>query len=486
MVIRTKERGKGWLVLSALVVVGIVMFWRGALSDHEPPAESLAPANPLPDAEPTKSALVRGTDTEFERVPLSPSNVASASVQPDETSQERATLVITLAVGKERIHRGWIEIGRDEGGSIVDVRSRTVDPGTGEARFEGLPFGRYVVSDLQQLPRGCSGPLSKYDFPQRPSRLVNADFVRLEIPLAATTRVFGYLRDADGEPLDAPIRFTYLDDQGRKQPAPRLVPVVKGYYQADLGTGLWLAETTSPGGKQGDLEAPPEPKLLRLDLGSATRADFTLERGSGVIEGRVLDENGAAFAGLTCAVARVTSQRIPDSDRVLRFESRVFETESSTDGSFRAKYLAQGRYVILVDARKFNPFARPGENRVGGGDHGTEVDVSNANSVRAEIVLRRSRPVELQVEIEVAPEWRKENGVPTLWPAIRFVSDDTFADGSQVRHTIGATEGRFRQFVEAELRSPRFELELGKTTATYPVAIPAGVDVVPLVLRFPQ
>jgi hypothetical protein len=262
--------------------------------------------------------------------------------------------------------------------------------------------------------------------------------------------------------------------------------VVQGYYQADLRIGLWRAGTTSREGRSGDLETPPAPKLLLLELGTATRADFVLERGNGVIEGRLLDENGAPFAKLACSVVRVMSQEIPDSDRLLRLESRVLETESSIDGSFRADHLAEGRYVIFVDAWSFKPFARPGENRIGPADRRTEVDVSNARPVRAEIVVRRSRSVELQVEIELAPAWRKEHGIPTLWPTVRFVCDDTFADGSQARRTISVTEGRFRQYIEAALQSPRFELELGKTTATYPITIPSGADVVPLVLRFPQ
>src|SRR6185369_15489367 len=172
---------------------------------------------------------------------------------------------------------------------------------------------------------------------------------------------------------------------------------------------------------------------------------------------------------------------MPDTDRFLRVESQVFGMDASADGAFHAQRLAKGLYVLRVEPWTFNPFATPGDNRIGAVDPGTEVDLSSSSPARVQIGVRRSRPVRVSVEIEIASEWRKENAIPTLWPIARVVADDVLDNGLQVRRTGDSGQGRFQLHIEAALRNPRLELELGPAKAVYPITIPAGADVLPLV-----
>ena len=476
------------VLFPVVLAIGLVLLWEGSLSDEAPRSDSGEVRNQEARPEPPKYLLVQGEDTEFERVPSSAlPNADSTRRPPTFATQENGTLIATLSVGSDRLRQGWIEIGRQEGDLFTDIRHSTVDPDSGEARFDALRVGRYVVRDLQQLPDGRMGPrlLTLGGEYVGPSILVKPGIARLDIPLEATARVFGYLRDADGGPLDGPIDFTPIDEEGRATGDSHEVAARQGYYEADLRAGLWRGEPQGRGGRSGELQAPAEPKLVRLDPRTPARADFTLEQGGGTIEGRIVDESGDPFPGLSCAGARILSVRIPDTARPLRIESGCFELESSADGSFRAEGLSEGRYVLRVEPRTFYPFAKEGENRIGAIDRGTEIEVSSARPTTVRIVVRRPRSIRLDVVIEIAPEWRKQNAIPTLWPLVRFVADDVLEDGSQIRRTLNPDEGRFQLSIEAALRSPRFDLELGEAQATYPITIPSGADVVPLVLRFP-
>jgi hypothetical protein len=479
--------------LLALLVVAVVLWLilRGTRTRDPKMPQAISTSQSSSTGEEAGPSFLDPRTSKAHRAPPEggPSKPTHPAEEPPPESRPTTvgSLSISFTARGEPVRQGWIEIGQEDTDSL-NLRSGRVDPKAGVARFENLPVGRYSVRNLLDLPSGYHVPkdVDMDGLPHGFSTWVRPGENSLEIALEIGGRVFGYLRGADGEPLEAPVVFSPVDKAGKVGRSSKSFECTQGYFEGDLREGLWLAETAGRGSRSGELQTPPEPKLVQVDPGSATRVDLALERGTGRIEGRVVDEEGKPFDGIAVVGASVFTKRLPDSNREVRIESAVFTVDSNAEGAFRADHLREGPCILKVLPGTFYPFAKRGENRIGAVDPGKVVEVQSSSTTRVELVVRRPRPVHLRVEVVVDPAWRKQSAVPTLMPAVRFLSDDVREDGTPVRKDIGLTDGRFTIDFEAALTSPRFFLKCGATEATYPIYLTPGVDPPPLVLRFPQ
>ena len=449
--------------------------------------------NPQERGVPTTSSIGSGAqptadsqlEVASEPIPRSTAQPLPMSTRTEAGESHTGTLVVSVTAGGRPVRQGRIKIGRGQKDVLLDACESSIDHQTGQARFERLRPGKYRLVRLEDLPGGWIAP--RGDYSSTDPRIVwnvPTGVSRVELALEGTARVFGTVAHSNGVSFDAELTFTPLDESGARRERGTVIQSHDGNYEGELRSGLWLVEVGDNEIVSG-FERSPRPQIHRLDPGSRTQVDFRAEPGSGRIIGRVRDNAGADFNEIDVSADRLLTMEIPGSDRTIELEFAVDGSGTDPDGGFGMQLLPQGRYRVHVAWNGFDPFDSQGQNKVGGIDRGKVVEVVGSDPVHVELVACRPRVVRVSVDVVVDEGWRASHAVPTLLPAVRFVTDDRWENGMEIARSLGAKKTRYELCFEAALASPRFELKLGETTATYPIVVGDSSDKLNVSLRFP-
>ncbi len=474
------------------MVLGCVAYLWFAVSRRSPqdgtvlasgePADASASVSAEPELEVASDAEISG-DRDASRL-IATSETPSA---PAIEGSKLGALIIRLTADGRPVRGGELQIEKGSGDVSLGSEKTSVDSQTGEARFEALRPGTYHLAKLTGVPDGWMAPWNSDD--PKVSWRVWSGVRRVQLPLVRGAHVFGTVKSSSDEPSSPPISFVPLDETGAPRGAQRVFSATKGSYEGDLESGLWLATNMRRdvrGPSMDDADLPQ--KVLRLDPGAKVQVDFVTESGEQWIEGHVVDEDGNPFGGLLVACTRVFDLKIPGTDREIRRSGKSRDVQADKDGSFRVEALAKGRYRVCVNCwKQFDPFSKPSSmSKIGAAPRCVTVELPDAKASALELVARRSSTARVQVEVEVDPEWRKREAIPTFLPNVRILTDETWEDGSPVRANLSIHDGRFETYLEASLTSPRFELSLGKTVSTYPIVVPPNTHLFSMHVRFPQ
>jgi RNA polymerase sigma factor (sigma-70 family) len=309
---------------------------------------------------------------------------------------------------------------------------------------------------------GRTGPLSL-----TPGQLTN-----LEVRLAAGSFVSGTVRNEDGTPaVGAHVR-------GRR----------RGTAARTLGTGpgflQWVpreplpAETAADGSfrigpfDEGEVairasvpdvpglfttDPRPDSKWLRLSAGEErTGVVLILDPATGSISGRVLDDQGAALAGVMVFV--LTEQ---DGIAVAQDSPRAAAVVSAADGSFTVERLRRGKYTL----RASHPDLASTEQRhLAPGTREVTLQLRKAASIGGVVVSRDGRPVPDYALVATLADY---DGESIIRMYRRLAGVDAF------RLTVHDPSGRF------ELKDlPPGNYDLGITSPRDEAALLRGLAVV--------
>jgi hypothetical protein len=407
-----------------------------------------------------------------------------------DTRMDVGTLIVVLTDEGVPVDRGRVELLESPGSR---TSTREIDRESRRAVFENLPIGNCEVTGLSELPVGLLPPraLGRGAASDRISVDLTPGEKRLEVALERGVHVFGHVVGADHEPLDHSVRFMTIAENWDRSARPIDLRSVNGLYEGEIYDGIWKVELIDPTGGSGEREVLPAPRVLDLPAGSSTQIDLALERGSGRIQGRALDEMGNPFDGLSLYLYRHFEGQNPVTSSALDLSACVGHDSTKSDGGFSFSGLAPGDYRIAVSTDRFHPLAKPGENQIGAVVPERRVEVSGSEPVRTELVVLRPHPVHVQVRVSVDSEWRRRANVPEYNPIVHLLTADHRSDGLDTERLVDNGNREFDFYVDASVSEPRLRLTLGKETAIVPLnLVPDGLvpdgDLPPLVVRFPK
>jgi hypothetical protein len=376
------------------------------------------------------AAAAEAARPDIKPAPLSPptrsERVEEASPEPEQhdpapIAQPCTGRVVVVATtdGGEPVEGVRVSLrGRSSPSALSDERGR--------AEFHNVAIGQYWVEiDPESLPPGVLPPIRQHvrantEMPGAYRTDVDVTPAALEqevrIQLWRAGRIDGYVLGPAGEPVEAALVAAQSTiDSGQSV---RGFSADDGYYALEAPPGIyWMQVFTDPndtppgpGGVRYEDLGPPPPLPFELGPNQAVRLNLVLGGGACFVTGRVVDERGDPFVGLS--VLAYYRNEPDDGLPRMTWGNRAGQDVTDSNGEYTLQGLYSAPIAIQVAPEGYLPRTPIGSNQLARPVDTIELDLRTESEARApERVALRSRPFHVTGRIELDPTWAKRHAV---------------------------------------------------------------------------
>lgn len=346
--------GRGWIVAVALVaVIGCVVYFVSSAREAPPVEPEFGLREPMATAQ---ADLAESSTTE--RAVAAPVAKDEPTVPSKPTTIRTSHATIRLLADGEPLQHGRVVLQLFGGPRIV----RDIDAGTRKARFADLRPGNYDI-DLEAIPDGwvVTRAASRDRDANRHGEEIEVRFGENEfdLELEPGAVVHGIVYDERGWPEDsARVRISSREPRERSVPA-RDVLVKGGEFVAHVHEGSSLIEVVNVDPRRRRI--PPPAQTVTLAVGARADLEFRFSSGGETFAGRVVDETGAPFEGLSVTVS-IDDEMIPvpgaaPTSGPLRRTLTGAKTDA--EGRFAFEGLPRGTCTVRIEEKGVSPFEGP-------------------------------------------------------------------------------------------------------------------------------
>jgi len=331
---------------------------------------------------------------------------ASAAVLPDErTVAAQATPSIAPATGRGTV---LVDVYREPAVPVVGVHVlvgnvSAVTDESGRAVVT-IGVGKWpVIVDERSLAKDLLPPVEQHrnepgEHPPgwyaRMAEVAADTTVNVRLRVFLATSVTGIVVDREG----VPVRGCGVNLTSR---AWRMPGVAANAVTDDAGV-YWFRDVR-PGDYQLSAWAGPDrvgPLPLRVAIAEGERGTMptlVIDGGAGTVNGRVLDQDGAAVAGVPVELYP-TEEAAPDGNRPFDLGSVICKTTTGADGTFVATRLPAGRLTVQVHGE--GALQRKGEAvPLVSPPKPAFVDLRERSDASVEVAVVRSRPFDFVLTV---------------------------------------------------------------------------------------